>query len=109
MPPKKKEEPVEKPVLGRFKSNLKVSFVSLSPSAVSIGDVQPSSIQKLGMPASKFFALWAINQPCFACVLDLDFHDADGDRGVAKCWEKHAVQHTGQSVYPGRKLPFLYH
>lgn len=25
MPPKKKEEPVEKPVLGRFKSNLKVS------------------------------------------------------------------------------------
>lgn len=28
MPPKKKEEPVEKPVLGRFKSNLKVTIAA---------------------------------------------------------------------------------
>ena len=31
MPPKKKEEPVEKPVLGRFKSNLKVQATRLRP------------------------------------------------------------------------------
>ena len=30
MPPKKKEEPVEKPVLGRFKSNLKARSASTS-------------------------------------------------------------------------------
>ena len=30
MPPKKKEEPVEKPVLGRFKSNLKVQTVDVT-------------------------------------------------------------------------------
>ena len=29
MPPKKKEEPVTKPILGRFKSNLKVGVVGL--------------------------------------------------------------------------------
>ena len=29
MPPKKKEEPVEKPVLGRFKSNLKVQSIAV--------------------------------------------------------------------------------
>ncbi len=106
MPPKKKEEPVEKPVLGRFKSNLKVSL-ALTVTFCCFHRRCP--IVKLGMPALRLFAFWAVNDPCFAYVHDLDLHDADGDRGIAKCREKHAVQHTGQSVYPSRELPILYH
>lgn len=51
MPPKKKEEPVEKPVLGRFKSNLKMGIVGLPNVGKS---TLFNTLGKVSIPAENF-------------------------------------------------------
>ena len=94
MPPKKKEEPVEKPVLGRFKSNLKVTiaarFVRVNFACLSV-HATVSSSQSVGQLKSWATRMARIKMAC-VCMC------ADGNCGFAECWQEYFVQHFGQSV-----------